>query len=204
MNCLTEAIARTSRKKRGAKAHVTEELVAAAVAELDAPDAQTEAVSGTVEENKVIFTENTPLTDSVPPIQEPKDELEVMDAPAEPPKKAAAPTTAEPYKNDAEFLICVKNGLIACRRSRCGVKAYPVGGTLGSLTLEQFAERQGWKVTKSYLLHEELVDGKRVAWFAGEAVILRRAGTTPIWADRGHVERSDHIHDTALDKFFGD
>ena len=116
-------------------------------------------------------------------------------------ENATTPAKLE-EKNYAEFLLARSGNMLACRRSSCGRKAYPIGGTLGSLTLEQMAERQGWRVTKSNKIYSELLDGKRVAWFSGNATILRKAGVHPIWSDRANVERSDHIHDNALEVLF--
>ncbi len=114
----------------------------------------------------------------------------------------ATTTVKSEEKNYAEFLLARSGNMLACRRSSCGRKAYPIGGTLGSLTLEQMAERQGWRVTKSHKIYSELLDGKRVAWFSGNATLLRKAGAHPIWSDRANVERSDHIHDNALEVLF--
>lgn len=116
----------------------------------------------------------------------------------------ATPVLKSPVeeKNHAEFLLVRSGNMLACRRSSCGRKAYPIGGTLGSLTLEQMAERQGWRVTKGNKIYSELLDGKRVAWFSGNATILRKAGVHPIWSDRANVERSDHIHDNALEVLY--
>lgn len=147
--------------------------------------------------------------DATVPIDDPiRPNSDAAGAEAEAPKEAstvaeiATPVLKTPEKNHAEFLLARSGNMLACRRSSCGRKAYPIGGTLGSLTLEQLAERQGWRVTKSNKIYTELLDGKRVAWFSGNATILRRAGVHPIWSDRANVERSDHIHDNALEVLF--
>lgn len=108
-----------------------------------------------------------------------------------------------PEKNYAEFLLVRSGNLLACRRSSCGRKAYPIGGSLGSLTLEKLAERQGWKISKGKEIHRELSDGKRIAWFDGQATMLKRYGTNPIWTHFRNVQDSDHIHEEAIDIIFG-
>lgn len=109
-----------------------------------------------------------------------------------------------PEKNYAEFLLARSGNLLACRRSSCGRKAYPIGGSLGSLTLEKLAERQGWKINKGEEVHRELSEGKRIAWFDGQATMLKRYGANPIWSDYRNVQASDPIHDDAIDAIFGD
>lgn len=107
-------------------------------------------------------------------------------------------------KNYAEFLLARKGNLLACRRSSCGRKAYPIGGSLGSLTLEKLAERQGWSITKGKEICSELSHNGRIAWFDGSAVALKRYGSNPVWRDYSDVQHSDHIHDDAIETIFGD
>lgn len=108
-----------------------------------------------------------------------------------------------PQKNYAEFLFARRGNLLACRRSSCGRKAYPIGGSLGSLTLEELALRQGWKINKGKEVHMELSDGKRIAWYDGQATMLRRYGANPIWSDFRNVQAADPIHEDAIDAIFG-
>ncbi len=107
-----------------------------------------------------------------------------------------------PEKNYAEYILVRNGNNLACRRSSCGRKAYPIGGSLGSLTLEKLAERQGWKIVKGNEVHTELSDGKRIAWYDGQATMLRRYGTNPIWSDYRNVQAADPIHDEAIDAIF--
>lgn len=104
-------------------------------------------------------------------------------------------------KNYAEFLLARSGNMLACRRSSCGRKAYPIGGTLGSLTLEQMAERQGWRVTKGRKIHSDIINEHVVAWFEGDAKMIRRFGANPVWSDVENVKRSDYIHDDVLELF---
>lgn len=113
-----------------------------------------------------------------------------------------APVKAS-QRNFAEFLLVRRGNLLACRRSSCGRKAYPIGGSLGSLTLEKLAERQGWKIVKGNEVHMELSEGKRIAWYDGQATMLKRYGAYPVWSDYRVVQKSDHIHEDAIDAIFG-
>lgn len=112
-----------------------------------------------------------------------------------------APAKA-PEKNYAEFLLARNGKLLACRRSSCGRKVYPIGGSLGSLTLEKLAERQGWKISKGREICAELSHNGRIAWFEGSAVALKRYGSYPVWSDFENVLDSDHIHNDAIDAVF--
>lgn len=151
-----------------------------------------------------------PITDPIRPNSDP------LGAEAELPETVAENATVEeepvvkdvaltkaPEKNYAEFLLVRSGNLLACRRSSCGRKAYPIGGSLGSLTLEKLAERQGWKIVKGNEVHMELSDGKRIAWYDGQATMVRRYGSNPIWSDYRNVQAADPIHDDAIDAFFG-
>lgn len=151
-----------------------------------------------------------PITDPIRPNSDPLGaEAELPEPVAEnatvdesPVAKEVALTKA-PEKNYAEFMLVRSGNLLACRRSSCGRKAYPIGGSLGSLTLEKLAERQGWKISKGKEIHRELSDGKRIAWFDGQATMLKRYGTNPIWTHFRNVQDSDHIHEEAIDAIFG-
>lgn len=107
-------------------------------------------------------------------------------------------------KNYAEFLLARNGNLLACRRSSCGRKVYPIGGSLGSLTLEKLAERQGWRIEKEKEVFAELSSNGRIAWFSGRAQMLKRYGSNPIWSDYRNGLEADHIHDDAIDAIFGD
>ena len=151
-----------------------------------------------------------PVTNPIRPDSDPLGaEVEMLEPPVAenatgeeaPVVNDVAPTKA-PEKNYAEFLLARNGKLLACRRSSCGRKAYPIGGSLGSLTLEKLAERQGWRIEKEKEVFAELSSNGRIAWFTGRAQMLKRFGSNPIWSDYHNVLEADHIHDDAIDAIF--